>query len=153
LDPNDRCGLDVLTKVAESKQGQELIEETEMMLSVEIRSELKNHKPSYAFVLTDRSNPLFFYQVSIDEDSFIDMKQDQHMLIDFHGLPDKVMSLLKLCADSSSGGGDLDGLTYFATMDVQQDQRRYEDHADERAHVHEAERIRFNPKTAVFSVW
>lgn len=81
------------------------------------------------------------------------MKQNQHMLIDFHGLPDKVMNLLKLCAESSSGGGDLDGLTYFATMDISQDGRRYEDATDERPHVHEGDGIRFNPKSATFTIW
>jgi len=67
----------------------------ETILNVEIKT--LNTK-EYALVLTDESNPTFYFSKTINEDVFDKLRQDQWVLVDISQVPEKINDLLSMCA-------------------------------------------------------
>jgi spindle assembly abnormal protein 6 len=70
-----------------------------------------NHKtPSkqeISILITDNSDPLFLYQIDINEQEFHCLKQDQSLLIEFQHFPQKFFEMLDLCNMNSNSKEDV----------------------------------------------
>ena len=67
----------------------------ETILDVEIKS---LSSKEYVILLTDESNPTFYFSKVINEFEFEKLKEDQWVLVDISQIPEKLNELLHLCA-------------------------------------------------------
>lgn len=84
----------------------------EIVLPVKIKSDkhddwLKDLKVTVAnsysnitITITDSEDPLFLYKVCLSEAEFQQLKQTQHLVIDFQQFPSKLIEMLELCKET-----------------------------------------------------
>jgi len=60
-----------------------------------------SHNQILHIELTDESNHLFLYTLDISETDFLNLKNDQSILVDFQAFPSKLIEMFDLCLNSS----------------------------------------------------